>query len=191
MHTRPEGSLYEPVGVTSGGCFIRPHMFVAYTCSHYRPTNLVAWGAGLWSMCGPPPCYQWELFIHLHSVAVDHISWPAGDSLLLERRPVALKVQGAVEGWGGKRGDEKCSSSPVFIFPSLLCISYYSPIYLSCTFTLSLCSAVFSPYFFLLLLSATFSLPPSTSAVVSCNTHCFLYSLGTHSLGSKLNIFKI
>lgn len=79
--------------------FLRPHMSVAYTCSHYGPTNLRHRGP----RSDPGACVVFlllpgGLFIHLHTVAVDHISWPGGDTELLGFRLTALKVQWAAGG---------------------------------------------------------------------------------------------
>ncbi len=87
---------------------------VAYTCSHYSPTNLWHRGAG----SAPGACVvllllPGGLFIHLHTVTVDPVTWPGGDSELLGSDPTALKVRWAA---GGREEVNDESSSLFFIF---------------------------------------------------------------------------
>lgn len=49
------------------------------------------------------PWRWWELFTHLHTVNVDPIAWPAGDSQLLGSDPAAHTVLKATQGRGDWR----------------------------------------------------------------------------------------
>lgn len=86
--------------------FLWPDMSIAYTCSHYSLTNSAA-------RRPPGACVVFillpgGLFIHLHNVAVDHITWPGGDSEPLGSRPAALKVRRAAQG-----GEVVCDESSI------------------------------------------------------------------------------
>lgn len=108
--------ICQHVRVTSGGTeafwswscffFLWPDMSIAYTCSHYSLTNSAA-------RRPPGACVVFillpgGLFIHLHNVAVDHITWPGGDSEPLGSRPAALKVRRAAQG-----GEVVCDESSI------------------------------------------------------------------------------
>lgn len=80
---------------------------------------------GLWSMCGLP-LVTGGLFIHLHTVAADHTTWPGGDSLLLRSHPAALQVRRAIRG-----SEELKNDSPFFIPPALSSSSCCPSIHLS------------------------------------------------------------
>lgn len=136
-------------------------MSVAYTCSHYSPTNLQHGGPG----SAPGACVVFllllgELFIHLHTVVVDHIARPA-DSELAGFHPPALKVQRAAGGGEavnlGRVSSLSCSLS----------------VCLSLSFTLSLHSTAFhllccSFHFFIRLFSASLR-----SHFSPCVSSCF------------------
>lgn len=67
-----------------------PHVLnVSLICSTKSPRVSVQ------SLCGLPPCYRGDdagLFTHLHTVNVDLVAWPAGDSQLLDSHPAAHTV---------------------------------------------------------------------------------------------------
>lgn len=94
-------------GLWSWSCVLRPHMSVAYTCSHYSPTNLRRRGSG----SAPGACVvflllPWRLFIHLHSR-------PRGDCEPLGFHPTTLKVRWAAR---GRQEVNNESSSLFFVF---------------------------------------------------------------------------
>lgn len=106
-------------------------MSIAYTCSHYGLTHS--------AVPGRPPraCVVFillpgGLFIHLHTVAVDRITWPGGDGELLGTRPAALKVRRAARAGEVVSDESSISRSRFTVTPhrhkpvSTLCLSLNS-----------------------------------------------------------------